>query len=516
LQEAVPSLPGVGDLDPAAFAQLDAAQRSLLRTFALAGFEQVDVPVLEHLELYLRKNGAQVLPRVYTFQDPAKQEVALRPEYTASVIRAFARRVDPTGAPLRVAYAGPVFRYDDPAPSVARQFTQAGVEVLGDAGIRTDAAVIALACEAAQAAGAGPLVLVLGHLGLVRAVLAQLDVGSYAEQYLLEHLELFNQDKAPIQLLRQRLGLYGVEPAPTSEDDERLAAALARAVRDAAPEEARDLVAAIVDQMGVSLLGSTRSPEDILDRMLQKAQRRAAMLDGQWQRSLDRALQFLARLCTLRGPAGEVMRATTRLLAEYGLPDVALADLREVLGYLADHDLPDVLLEVAPGMARGIAYYSGTIFELYAVTAAGERVEIGGGGRYDALAQALAATTCPALGFALNVQRLVATLSRSAQHRSAIVVLWPEPAVPARRVLTLLRHLREAGFVAVTEAPPHQSEEALQAARNPVALVRLDASTGESRLRWLHAQPAPEQRRTIESILAQGAEGEQGGERRSE
>jgi histidyl-tRNA synthetase len=408
----------MGDLDPVAFAQLDAVQRSVLQTFALAGFEQVDVPVLEHLDLYLRKNGAQVLPRVYSFLDPAKQEVALRPEFTASVIRAFARRAHAAGGPVRVSYAGPVFRYEDPAPAVARQFTQAGVELLGDAHPRADAAVIALACDAARAAGARQIGLVLGHLGPVRSVLSLLDVGTYAEQYLLEHLELFGRGTAQQAVIRQRLGLLDADQAAVTGDDERLA----RAVHDASPEEARDLVAAIVDQMGVSLLGSTRSPEDILDRMLHKAQRRAAVLDGRWQRALERALLFLERLCALRGPAPEVMEATARLLADHGLPDDALADLRQVLQHLQDHDLRHVRVEVAPGMARGIAYYSGTIFELHAARPNGTPVEIGGGGRYDALAQALAATPSPALGFAFNLQRLAATLASPRDRRTAAVL----------------------------------------------------------------------------------------------
>jgi histidyl-tRNA synthetase len=116
-----------------------------------------------------------------------------------------------------------------------------------------------------------------------------------------------------------------------------------------------------------------------------------------------------------------------RLLSRYEVPSEALEELREVLGLLALHDLPNVTIELAPGMARGIAYYSGLIFELYADTVPNDPAQtpLCGGGRYDGLALALTGThSFPALGFSFAVEVLqAAAVGLQPQEAAAIVVL---------------------------------------------------------------------------------------------
>ncbi|MGH2409215.1 MAG: ATP phosphoribosyltransferase regulatory subunit, partial [Chloroflexota bacterium] len=144
---------------------------SLSTSFSLHGFEMIEVPLVEGLDLYLRKNGAQVLSRLYSFIDPDRREVALRPEYTASVIRALAAELDNADQPRRVCYAGPVFRNAPGQQEEPRQFTQAGIEILGDRSVVADAEVLALACRAALNAGLPDVRLVVGHLGPLRTLL---------------------------------------------------------------------------------------------------------------------------------------------------------------------------------------------------------------------------------------------------------------------------------------------------------------------------------------------------------
>ena len=112
MQQAIQRIRGFSDRNPDDQFRAAATIRTLLDTFQLADYAEISVPVIESLDLYVRKSGAQILPTIYGFVDQGKQEVALRPEFTASVIRAFGPAVGPDGPPLRVCYAGPVFRYE--------------------------------------------------------------------------------------------------------------------------------------------------------------------------------------------------------------------------------------------------------------------------------------------------------------------------------------------------------------------------------------------------------------------
>jgi histidyl-tRNA synthetase len=509
VQHPVERVRGFSDVDGAAQRRFSIVVRSLLTSFQLADFTPVDVPIVEHLDLYLRKNGAQVLPKIYAFTDQGKRDVALRPEFTASVIRAFAPRLGQPGGIARVSYAGPVFRYEKPQRATGRQFTQAGVELLGDDSVLAEAELLALACHSARDLGVAHLRLVIGHLGPLRALLSHLQVDGYAEQYLLEHLEYFNRGAEQQSTVREWLGLFAADPADEGSD-EALEQSLAGALRDTSPEEARQLVAAMLDQMGFDLSGSTRTPEEILDRVLAKARRRAARRDGTWREGLERALTFVERLGQIRGEPEEALAATEDLLRQYDVPLGTLDELRGMLRVLRAYDLADIQVQLAPAMARGIAYYSGLIFELYAQAPDGISLQICGGGRYDGLAQALTGHACPALGFAFGVERLLHALhaqqpAADAAARVAIMVRREEWIPAALALATTLREralpcamqegtrwatrylerARRAGYAALIALPGDEGTPALHilddAAVDAVARASIDGALGALR-----------------------------------
>jgi histidyl-tRNA synthetase len=438
MERPVERVRGFHDVDTASHRRWSATLGSLLAAFELAGFGQVDVPVLEQLDLYLRKNGAQVLAKLYSFVDAGRRDVALRPEFTASIIRALGAQVATASEPLRVSYAGPVFRYEKPQRATARQFTQAGVELLGHEGPGSDAEIVALACQAARDLGVEGLRLVLGHLAPIRALLAHLQVDSTAEGFLLEHLEYYNRGAEQQQAVRRRLGLTTEQEASLAESV-ALPEALAAAVQDASPAEARSLVGAILDQMGLDLSGSTRTPDEIIDRVLAKMRRQVALRSGALRENLERALSFIEWFGALRGEPAAVLQEVEALLRHYGVPLQALEELRQVLAALADYDLSGVMVELAPGMARGIAYYSGLIFELYGADVSGgagseaPSLQICGGGRYDGLARSLTGRqSFPALGFAFGVERLLHTIPLTASASGAaarVAVAFHDPEV---------------------------------------------------------------------------------------
>jgi histidyl-tRNA synthetase len=130
-----------------------------------AGYGRVVTPLLEDLGVFTRIGDATdvVTKEMYDFVDKGERHVALRPEMTASVCRAFAEH-RPT-VPWKVWYSGSNFRYEKPQRGRYRQFEQVGVEVLGVDDAHLDVEVIALAWEFYARLGLRQVRLLVNSLG---------------------------------------------------------------------------------------------------------------------------------------------------------------------------------------------------------------------------------------------------------------------------------------------------------------------------------------------------------------
>jgi histidyl-tRNA synthetase len=130
-----------------------------------AGYGQLITPLLEDLGVFTRIGDATdvVTKEMYDFVDKGERHIALRPEMTASVCRAFAEHRPTT--PWKVFYSGSNFRYEKPQRGRYRQFDQVGVEVLGADDPNLDVEVIALAWEFYRALGLRQVTLLVNSLG---------------------------------------------------------------------------------------------------------------------------------------------------------------------------------------------------------------------------------------------------------------------------------------------------------------------------------------------------------------
>src|SRR5688572_19860416 len=145
---------GMRDHLPSEEQRLTATRHTLERVLDSWGYQPVDLPLLERRELYLRKSGEDLVGKLYDFVYQGRS-LALRPEWTASVLRAYLRSMQAEPLPVRLRYAGPVFRYERPQRLTYRQFTQVGVELIGASAPRGDAEIIVLACHGLAEAGVG-------------------------------------------------------------------------------------------------------------------------------------------------------------------------------------------------------------------------------------------------------------------------------------------------------------------------------------------------------------------------
>jgi histidyl-tRNA synthetase len=137
---------GTHDLLPPESERFAAVEATARRVFGSYGYGEIRTPTFEATDLFSRSVGDTtdiVHKEMYTFPDRKGRSLTLRPENTAGVVRALVERgLQDAPRPIRLWYAGPQFRYEQPQAGRYREFRQIGVELVGVAGAAGDAEVL--------------------------------------------------------------------------------------------------------------------------------------------------------------------------------------------------------------------------------------------------------------------------------------------------------------------------------------------------------------------------------------
>lgn len=137
---------GTGDIYSPGIEKWQYLEDKIRSYFSRFLYKEIRTPIFEHSELFQRGIGSEtevVQKEMYTFNDRAGRSLTLRPENTASVVRAvIEQNLHNEMFPLRFFYIGPMFRYEKPQKGRQRQFHQFGIEVLSDPSALVDAEVI--------------------------------------------------------------------------------------------------------------------------------------------------------------------------------------------------------------------------------------------------------------------------------------------------------------------------------------------------------------------------------------
>ena len=144
----IKKLKGTKDILPSevkSWQRLEDISRKILKAY---GYGEIRTPIIEESALFSRSVGKQtdiVTKQMYVFKDQGNRDIALRPEQTASVVRAYLEnRLDKTDGFIKLFYLGPMFRSERPQKGRLRQFNQVGVEAIGSYSPYLDAEVIIL------------------------------------------------------------------------------------------------------------------------------------------------------------------------------------------------------------------------------------------------------------------------------------------------------------------------------------------------------------------------------------
>lgn len=199
------------------------AERAFLDLAERYGYEMTLTPLFEATELFSRGVGEAtevVEKQMYTFVDKGGRSVTLRPEATASVVRAVIQDGGVSGV-FKGAYWGPMFRYERPQKGRRRQFYQAGIEYLGEAAPEADVEVIEFGYRYLQALEIPDVEVQLNSIGTVE------DRTQYREElraFLEERADQLSEDARarlganPLRVLDSKADAAVVADAPTPID----------------------------------------------------------------------------------------------------------------------------------------------------------------------------------------------------------------------------------------------------------------------------------------------------------
>lgn len=425
----VDRLRGMADADPSTFRTRQTVQQRLLETMSLHGYQTVDTPVLEHTELFLRKSGGERVAQMYAFNF-RDREISLRPEHTASILRYYVESGQSSPLPLRLSYAGPVFRYERPQAGRARQFTDTGVELIGGRGSEADAEIIHLAMEClSNLEISGKLV--LGHIGIVLDFLDRLPLRQRARDWLIWSMERLRKGQ-PVDVEEELPGLISRDTLPSVFFE------MSDSLSEVPDDQLERWMLAVLHEVGVQMHGGTRSSEEIVAGVISKMHQSSEADD------VRRAFTFICELIEVRGMPESVIPELRGLVQRHGLDEGPINEIVTTLALLDAYGIDTTGVELNLGLGRGLHYYTGILFEIYDPTK--PWLQLCGGGRYNELAQSLGAReSVPACGFSCGLERIVEACSDQDQVTAPDVLVVQSDADSCLAAARLAEQLRADG-----------------------------------------------------------------------
>jgi len=345
------------------------------RVYESYGFEPLDTPAFEYLEMLQIKSGEDILNQVYAFKDKSDRELALRFEHTASTVRVVASHRE-LQKPFRRYIIGPTWRYERPTETRFREFLQADVDIFGVESSIADAEVISAVVEA------------FSRLGF-------------------EGFTIYLNDR---RILKSIVELAGI-PSENSLDAIRAVDKIKKIGRDGVIEELREI-----------------SP-------------------------YEEASIKLLDLVGLKGEPLEVIGSAKQMLKEYPEGIKGCEALEDLIKYAGAFGFAEYI-EVELSLARGLDYYTGPIFEVFA-KGYEEYSSIAGGGRYDEIVELFGGEPTPATGVSFGVDRVTLILEAKGAFKDlslgADVYVAPVYEAVVLKALEITQGLRQAGISTIVD-----------------------------------------------------------------
>ena len=404
---------GTRDFLPEETEKRGRAKKAMQDVLERWGYQEVATPTFEHLELFTIKSGASVVEEIYSFTDKGGRALALRPELTAPVMRMYVSELQNSPKPQRLWYFGNCFRYERPQRGRFREFWQMGAELIGGVKPDSEAEAIALADGMLRSVGVAGDIHV-GYLGLIRSILGK--IGAEHRSSVMRMID--KKERGALAVLLEDIGQSHL--------------GLLELI-DLKGQPALDKAAEIVQDMGPAAPAGEAAPASAPA---------APVLTGRGSARQGRAVSAELRL--------EEFQETVDLLDAYGV------------NFTIDFEI-----------VRGLEYYSGTVFEIYAEGLGAQR-QICGGGTYE-LASLFGGKETSSTGFGLGFDRIMEVVQMELSRTSPVFLAFtPDVKVQATKIARELRKSVPLVIDVMGRSLGAQLKAAASAGANYVVIVGKD------------------------------------------
>ena len=180
------------------------------------GFEEYDSPVLEHEELYTRKQGEEITQQLYNFEDKGGRRVTLRPEMTPSLARMVMARAGAMPTPIKWFSIPQCWRYERTQRGRGREHYQWNVDIWGSDAVQADAELLSVLVSFFQRVGlnADDLAISISSRKVLEEVLGSLGISGDA--FAATCIIVDKMDKLPAEVIEQQLSEQGLDSSAIS------------------------------------------------------------------------------------------------------------------------------------------------------------------------------------------------------------------------------------------------------------------------------------------------------------
>jgi ATP phosphoribosyltransferase regulatory subunit len=472
MQAPPPSISGTRDYAGDDAVALQTARDAIEATLRRYAYAAIDPPILESSSPFLNRSGEDIRRQMYIFPDPGGREVCLRPELTIPVCRAYLRQLqtvaDARGnspeREARLSYFGPAFTYESTTDSRYRQFYQAGAEFIGaQTRESADAEILAAALDALEATGLTQLLVEIGDVDIRNTFIDQLPISDRSKTRI-RRITLRNQKIT-------RIGPVVSAPEPTAFEALNEFGELASLLASVEPDKAELLIREVFALADVRHVGG-RTPEEIAERLISRTAQQAEPISAE-------LIQGVISLLNIRAAPEVAFKSIREHFRRFRIGSIepVLERCEKRLRYINAYRQKPVTLLFNVGLRRGLEYYTGFLFEIFAKNLS-QIGHVCGGGRYDNLLEGLGANaSIPAVGFGIGLDRLLLALQKTQapvsnaarSPRALVVAAGSDGQEAAIRVSGILRG---AGWAVELDSSGRDERSALsEAAKRGIAYV---------------------------------------------
>lgn len=172
----------------------------LRKIFHLSGYDEIDTPLFEYLDLFGGETASLEQEQMYKFFEPGSRIMVLRPDMTMPIARIAATKMKNRPLPLRLSYIGSVYRYEGKRQTRQREIAQAGIELLGSRRPEADAEVIALAIESLLKLGLSEFQIEIGQVEFFKGLIEEAGLNEEQSESLRHLIDQKNTLALEMQL----------------------------------------------------------------------------------------------------------------------------------------------------------------------------------------------------------------------------------------------------------------------------------------------------------------------------